>query len=156
MAHLIGAIPAPLHRSVLRIGHRVRIAWWRWRRRCRLGVSIIARDDAGRVLLVRQSYGSGGWHLPGGGMRVGEEPTAAAAREFGEELRCAIADLQLLDVREEHLHGGRHRVHLVVGRLIGAPRPDGREVVEARLFAPDALPADTGRRARKRLALLAR
>ncbi len=155
--HLLTArfIPAPLHRRLLRVAHKVRIAWWRLRRPLTLGVSIIAHDEAGRVLLVRQSYGSPDWHLPGGGMRSSEDPAAAAAREFAEELGCPLTSLTLLKVRDEMFYGACNRVHVFTARLAGKPRPDGREVVSAELFRLDALPADLGGRARERLALLA-
>jgi 8-oxo-dGTP pyrophosphatase MutT (NUDIX family) len=42
-------------------------------------------DEAGRVLLVRTTYGPG-WDMPGGFLRPGETPTEAAAREVSEEL----------------------------------------------------------------------
>jgi 8-oxo-dGTP pyrophosphatase MutT (NUDIX family) len=151
---ILARIPAPLHRLALRGAHLLRIVWWRWRRPLALGVSIIARDGAGRVLLIRQSYGSRAWSLPGGGMQAEENPAQAAIREFEEELGCPVTAVTLLTVRDENLHGARNRVHLFTARLAGDPRPDGREVVEAQLFALDGLPPDLGRRARARLALL--
>jgi len=50
-----------------------------------LGVSGAVFDGAGRVLLVRHSYISG-WHLPSGGVGLGEHPDAAIRRELGEEV----------------------------------------------------------------------
>lgn len=147
-------IPAPLHRWLLRGAHRLRIAWWRLRRPLALGVSMIARDEAGRVLLIRQSYGSRAWSLPGGGIRSGEDPARAAVREFTEELGCPVTAVQPLAIRDEALHGATNRVHLFTARLAGEPHPDGREVVEAQLFPLDALPPDLGRRVKERLALL--
>jgi 8-oxo-dGTP pyrophosphatase MutT (NUDIX family) len=149
-------IPALLHRWLLRGAHALRIAWWSVRRPLALGVSMIARDEAGRVLLIRQSYGSRAWNLPGGGIRASEEPAAAAAREFAEELGCPVTGLTLLTVRDEALHGACNRVHVFTGQLAGDPRPDEREVIAAQLFALDRLPPDLGRRARERLALLER
>ena len=151
MLHLI---PAPLHRLVLRHGYRLRRRWWRWRRPTLRGVAVIARDDAGRVLLVRLSYGSGNWSLPAGGRAAWEDPATAAAREFAEELGCALADLALLAELEEELHGAIDRVHLFTARLAGDPVPDRREVLDARWFALDALPPRIGGRVRTRLALL--
>jgi 8-oxo-dGTP pyrophosphatase MutT (NUDIX family) len=150
----VDALPAPLHRLLLRIAHWLRSTWWRWRQPVVLGVSIIARDEAGRVLLIRQSYGSSAWQLPGGGLHKGEDPAAAAAREFEEELGCPIADLTILVVRDEKHYGATNRVHVFTGRLAGEPKPDGREVIAARLFALDALPPDLGRRAWERFLYL--
>jgi len=149
-------LPAPLHRLLLRAAHRLRVAWWRWRRPLTQGVSIAALDGAGRVLLIRQSYGSRAWTLPGGGIRSGEDPAEAAAREFAEELGCPVTAVTLLSVRDERMHGATNRVHLFTARLAGQPHPDGREVIAAQLFPLDALPPELGRGARERLALLRR
>jgi len=50
-----------------------------------LGVSGAVFDGEGRVLLVRHSYISG-WHLPSGGVGLGEHPDAAMRRELAEEV----------------------------------------------------------------------
>ncbi|WP_347302047.1 NUDIX domain-containing protein [Croceibacterium sp. TMG7-5b_MA50] len=145
--------PAPLHRLALRVGHHLRVAWWRLRRPTIHGVSVIARDADGRVLLIRQTYGPRQWILPGGGVRHGEAPAAAAAREFAEELGCPLTGLTLVRVLEEPLHGATNVVHLFTGTLAGEPRADRREVATHRLFALDALPAVSAR-TQDRLALL--
>ena len=59
-------IPAPLHRAALVVAHQVRLRWWRIRKPLLLGCRVMAFDDQGRVLLIRHSYGSGRWMLPGG------------------------------------------------------------------------------------------
>lgn len=118
------------------------------------GCSIIARDEEGRVLLVRHSYGSGLWAFPGGGMRKGEEPLAAALREFGEELGCCVSDPRPVAVVVEHYHGARNVAHIFIGLIDGEPRPDLREIVEARFFAVDDLPQRMSPNVLKRLALL--
>ena len=101
------------------------------------------------MLLVRLSYGTGEWSLPAGGLQAGEDPAAAAEREFAEEVGCGLAALALLEEREENLFGAQDRVFLF------AAQPDRREVVEAAFFAPDALPENLERRVVRRLGLLA-
>jgi ADP-ribose pyrophosphatase YjhB (NUDIX family) len=149
--HLI--LPAPLHRLVLRAAWPVRRRWWRWRRPILRGVAVVARDGEGRVLLVRLSYGPRVWSLPAGGRGAGEDPERAARREFAEELGCQLAEMRLIDTTDEPLHGARDTVHVFAARVAGEVRPDGREVVEARFFAPHALPERLERRVRGRLGL---
>ena len=103
---------------------------------------MIARDSAGRVLLIRHSYGSGNWMLPGGGIARRELPLAAALRELAEETGLELAGPRCLLVLEEPLYGTVNRVHMFTGLTSGDPVCDGREVIEARFFAPDDLPGD--------------
>ncbi|RKF21792.1 NUDIX domain-containing protein [Altericroceibacterium spongiae] len=151
---MLRLIPGGLHRQALRIAHRLRSVWWRWRRPALRGVSILAFNEAGELLLVRHSYGADLWSFPGGGFRKGEAPLAAAQREFQEELRCPAYGWQKLGTVEERLHRAPAMGHVYRAMLAGEPRPDGREIVEARCFALDRLPANLSRRVRPRLALL--
>lgn len=52
----------------------------------RASVGLVIVDDRGRVLAVERYRQPGQWQLPQGGMRLGEEPHQAAAREMYEEL----------------------------------------------------------------------
>ena len=133
----------------------MRGAWLRLRGGEVHGCSIIARDGAGQVLLVRHSYGSGWWAFPGGGMRRGEDALAAALREFAEELGCTVRDPVHLATVVEAFHGARNVAHIFTGLIDGEPRPDGREIIAAQFFAADALPSDTAPNVKRRLALLA-
>lgn len=148
---MIHLLPPALHRLLLRLAHRIRHGWRQAVRRPIAGVSIIATDGAGRVLLVRHSYGPNIWALPGGGLGRGEEPEAAAVRELREELGCGLVAIERLATIEETISGAPHTAHVFAGSLAGDVRPDGREVVEARFFATDALPANLGTSARRRI-----
>jgi 8-oxo-dGTP pyrophosphatase MutT (NUDIX family) len=139
MLHLI---PAPLHRALLRVAHRVRRRWRRWTKPETAGVSVIAVDEAGRVFLVRHAYGSGRWSLPGGGVGRGEDPFACAHREMREELGCGLERVALAARFEETLYGAPHRAFVYTARFAGEPRADGRELIETGWFALDALPPD--------------
>ena len=71
-------LPAPVHRVGLRLAHRVRARWWRWRKPNIEACRVLALDSEGRVLLVRHSYGTSAWMPPGGGMARGEDPVGVA------------------------------------------------------------------------------
>ena len=153
MLHLI---PAPLHRLALRIAHRLRKRWWKFSQKPRSGVSVAAFDEAGRVLLVRHSYGSGVWSLPGGWIGAGEDPAACARREMVEELGCTIQELTLVEQFDEILYGAPHRAILFRGRFAGEPKADGREIVEIGWFALGDLPQPLSRYAAERLSYFLR
>jgi 8-oxo-dGTP pyrophosphatase MutT (NUDIX family) len=87
------------------------------------GVKCVVREgDA--VLFVRHAYGDRRvWELPGGGVRRGEEPSVAAAREAREELGIALADWRELGT--VHARGYGKRTTLTCFER----RPDGREIV---------------------------
>ncbi|GAA0272522.1 NUDIX domain-containing protein [Alteraurantiacibacter aestuarii] len=155
MLHLITPlIPPPLHRTGYRMAFALRTRWLRWRGGEIHGCTMIARDEQGRVLLVRHSYGAAVWSFPGGGMRKGEDPQLAALREFAEELGAAIADPQHLGTLTEDYHGGRNVAHIFTGRIAGEARPDMREIVEARFFHHHELPQDISRTVTVRMQLL--
>lgn len=150
MLHLI---PRPLHRLALNCGHRVRHYWRGWRKITGEGVSIIAHDFDGQILLVRHSYGPPGWYFPGGGVGRRESPEAAAIRELREETGCALLGVKLVGILEEELSGAPHRAHIFAGVVEETPRPDGREVVEARFFPTHSLPEPLSPRTKARLQL---
>lgn len=137
MFHLI---PAPAHRLALRLAHTMRKRWWRWRRPQLTGCRVLIFDPEGRVLLIRHSYGSGKWMLPGGGVGRGEAVLAAAIRETREETGCVLADARVFEVLDEPLYGARNQVHMVCGRSCDTPKPDGREVLAATFHDPAHLP----------------
>jgi ADP-ribose pyrophosphatase YjhB (NUDIX family) len=122
----------------------------RWRTR---GVKVMVFDAAGRLLLVRHAYGrSDLWMLPGGGIARGEAAEDAARREVAEEVGCTLAGLTPLGVFEARAEGRRDTVVLFRARTADTPRPDGREIAEARFFAADALPEATSPATRRRMA----
>jgi 8-oxo-dGTP pyrophosphatase MutT (NUDIX family) len=137
MFHLI---PAPAHRHALRLAHRLRLHWWRFRKPRLSGCRVLAIDGEGRVLLVRHSYGSGNWTAPGGGIARGEAPLAAAKRELLEETDCILEAAILLETVEESLSGAVNVVHIVAGLTCGTAKADGREIIEAAFFELGALP----------------
>jgi 8-oxo-dGTP pyrophosphatase MutT (NUDIX family) len=126
--------------------------YWRFARGMTLGVRGIVLDADERVFLVRHGYVAG-WHLPGGGVEVGETFAQALQRELFEEGRIALTG-------EAELHGiflnshvsRRDHVAVFVIRRFTQDRPPqpNLEIVETGFFAADALPEGTtpGTRAR--------
>lgn len=62
-----------------------------------MAAGLVCRDSAGRVLLVRPTYGPN-WLVPGGVVEADESPAAAAGREAREELGLDLPVGRLLVV----------------------------------------------------------
>jgi 8-oxo-dGTP pyrophosphatase MutT (NUDIX family) len=99
--------------------------YWRIARGMTLGVRGVVLDHDNRVFLVKHSYVAG-WHLPGGGVEVGESFADALRRELVEEGRIALAG-------EPELHGVFFNNHV--------SRRDHVAVFVIRQFTQDRLPA---------------
>ena len=128
--------------------------YWRFARGMTLGVRAVVLDGDNRVFLVKHSYVAG-WHLPGGGVEVGETLRDALRRELIEEGRIEVLD-------EPALHGlffNSHascRDHVAV-YLVRRFRQDrlpeaNREIVACGFFEIGALPEDTTEGTRLRIA----
>lgn len=150
---MLRLMPAGLHRRAYRTAHALRKLWWRLTKPELEGVAVIATDLNDQLLLIRMSYGSGGWNLPTGGIGRGEEPDAAARRELREETGCEAGKLTPLGMQEDALHGATNRVHVFATRVSGRPQADGREVIEARFFPMHSLPEPLTHTTRRRLEL---
>jgi 8-oxo-dGTP pyrophosphatase MutT (NUDIX family) len=127
---------------------------WRFSRGVTLGVRALVRDGEGRIFLVKHSYVSG-WHLPGGGVEVGETMLAALTRELREEGNIEIgAPPRLLAVYFNGKISRRDHVALFVVEDFKQPSPPRRnaEIIGHGFFSPDALPEDTTPATRMRIA----
>ena len=128
--------------------------YWRFARGMTLGVRAVVLDSDDRVFLVKHSYVSG-WHLPGGGVEVGETFGAAVRRELMEEGRIKVLGEPVLHGLFLNSHVSR-RDHVAVylvrhfsqDRL---PEPN-REIVACGFFEANALPAETTEGTRLRIA----
>ena len=108
----------------------------------KVAVGTIIRDDNGHIVLVRRAIepGYGRWVFPGGYVDRGEQVQVAAVREAREEAG--------LEIRLEHLvnvysYAGRAPVIVVYAATITGGRLGcDEESLEARFFAPDAIPWD--------------
>ena len=133
---------------------RVFHLYWRFARGMTLGVRAVVLDRDNRVFLVKHSYVSG-WHLPGGGVEVGETFGDALRRELVEEGRIEV-------LGEPALHGlflnshvsRRDHVAVYLIRNFSQDRlPEAnREIIACGFFDPSALPAETTEGTRLRIA----
>lgn len=145
-------LPASLHRAILPLAHAARHRWRRWRGTPIAGVSVVITNLGGDVLLLKHSYGPDVWSLPGGGLKTGEDPLAAARREVREELGVELARIEPVAVIEEEISRSPHTAHLFAGTCDQHPSPDRREIIEARFFPSHSLPEPLGRITRTRIA----
>jgi len=132
---------------------RVLHLYWRFARGMTLGVRAVVLDGGNRVFLVKHSYVSG-WHLPGGGVEVGETFRDALRRELAEEGRIEL-------LGEPVLHGLFFNSHVsprdhVAVYLVRQFRQDrlpepNREIVACGFFAANALPVETTEGTRLRI-----
>lgn len=146
-------LPASIHRALLPLAYSIRHRWRRWRKTPLAGVSVVITNLTGDVLLLKHSYGPSVWGLPGGGLGRGEDPQAAALREVREELGVELMRIVPVGTLEEMLSGSPHTAHIFTGVCDRQPRPDGREVTEARFFPSHSLPEPLGETTRKRIAV---
>jgi ADP-ribose pyrophosphatase YjhB (NUDIX family) len=133
---------------------RVFHVYWRFARGMTLGVRGVVLDGDNKIFLVKHTYVSG-WHLPGGGVEVGESFSGALARELMEEGRIEL-------LGEPGLHGvffnsyASRRDHVAVYvvrqfRQDRLPEPN-REIAACGFFEASALPPDTTEGTRLRIA----
>ena len=111
-------------------------------------VTVLVRDDAGRLLLVR-SADEGAWMTIGGAVDPGESPRDAAVREAREEAGIDVELTGLLDVLggegyEITYPGGDRTAYVTAvfeARVTGGTlEADGNETTDVAWFDADALP----------------
>jgi 8-oxo-dGTP pyrophosphatase MutT (NUDIX family) len=142
-----------LRRSFEPVLRRVFHLYWRLSRGMTLGVRAVVLDPDNRVFLVKHSYVAG-WHLPGGGVEVGESFHDALRRELAEEGRIELSGAPALHGLFFNSHVSR-RDHVAVYlirhfRQDRLPEPN-REIVACGFFAADTLPAETTEGTRLRI-----
>lgn len=126
-------------RAAFRLGFPLARLWWRLWRAPHEG-ALVAVHVGAALLLVRTSYRTG-WTFPGGGVRRGEAPEAAARRELAEEIGLAAPDLCPAGITNGIYDGRPDRVHFFQLRLERLPalRLDNREIIAARLVTQGEL-----------------
>jgi ADP-ribose pyrophosphatase YjhB (NUDIX family) len=132
---------------------RVFHLYWRFARGMTLGVRAVVLDGDTRVFLVKHSYVSG-WHLPGGGVEVGETFRDALGRELAEEGRIELKGEPVLHgvFLNSHVSRRDHVAVYVVKNFSQDRLPEANhEIVACGFFEVAALPAETTEGTRLRI-----
>jgi len=119
-----------------------------------LGASVLAVDDGGKVLLIRQTYGTATWKLPGGGVKRRESFVQGALREAREEVGLELTPsgrLVLLGVYTKRTGGWIDHVAVFIATGWTLEPNHSWEIKEVATFDPDALPDDVGGATRRRI-----
>jgi len=141
--------PHAAQRLLFRAAH----FYFRLTRAMTLGVRAAVLDGEGRVFLVRHTY-TPGWHLPGGGVELGESLEEALAKELREEAEIRITGPVALHgmffnrplSRRDHV-----AVYVIREFVVEAIKQPDREIAEAGFFPLYALPESTTAGTRRRL-----
>jgi 8-oxo-dGTP diphosphatase len=137
MSDLGRARPVTLLDMAWQIGLRLAFPlarfWWQVRRQHHEG-ALVALYVGQALLLVRSSYRIA-WNFPGGGIRRGEIPEAAAKRELAEEIGLTIGSLLPAGSACGVWEGRRERVYFFELHLDRLPplQVDNREIVASRV-----------------------
>lgn len=120
-----------------------------------LGARVMLFNAKGEICLIKHGYVAG-WQLPGGGVDTGETIGEAAKRELAEEAGFEPNEpLSLFAVYKNNKTSKRDHVLLYVCRAaapIAGFKVDGREIIDCRFFASDALPNDVTGSTKRRVA----
>ena len=148
------AIRNTLLRTAYRVGYRGLVVYWRVAKPQNQGVKCVL-TRGGEVLLVRHTYGPRErWELPGGGVKRGEDPLAAARREAREELGLDLSDWRPLGDLFEQIDGKHDHLWCFTADVGDRElRRDEAEIADTRWFARDALPPGRHRYVSRILAL---
>jgi 8-oxo-dGTP diphosphatase len=127
-------------RLVLRVGFRLARVWWHIRRPHHEG-ALVAIYVGRALLLVKSSYRAE-WGLPGGSIRPGETPDAAAQREMEEEIGFSSSPLLPAGSVCGIWDGRIDRVHFFELHLDRIPelQLDNREIIASHLVPMEELP----------------
>ena len=154
MPDKVNSLPQSLRSRMEPLLRRLFHFYWRFARGMTLGVRAVVLDRENRVFLVLHSYVAG-WHLPGGGVEVGESVLDGLKHELWEEGLIELTGEPVLHgiLFNGHVSRRDHVAVYVVRqyRQDRLPEPN-REITACGFFAPDALPEGTTPGTRLRIA----
>lgn len=137
---------------LLRIADRLRRIVWRIFGPRTVGVRGLVADGEGRVLLVRHSYGTPAWHLPGGGVKRREGLADALRRELREEAGIEVTGpVRLLGTYTNLRQGKSDHISVFVVTSWRAHEASDVEIAEKGFYSPSALPEGATPGTRRRL-----
>ncbi len=126
-------------------------AIWLLEPKTTVGVSVVALDEQGRVLLFQHRYDrAGAPRLPGGHLEPGETPDAALVRELSEEGGARIELGEIVHVEVSQRWPNRMTVYYAA-KLLQMPQHNTAEITGWELRMTDSLPA--GLREDQRIAI---
>jgi 8-oxo-dGTP pyrophosphatase MutT (NUDIX family) len=131
-----------LRRLGYRIAYRLLQVFWFVARPHKRGVKclVTCRD---RVLLVRHTYGTRSWDIPGGAIKPREVPVTAAGREMSEELGLSGVEWTEIGEITGNVHHRRDTIHCFRAEMCEpALTIDRGELAAVEWFARTALPQD--------------
>lgn len=147
-------LPIRLRMAAARAARPLINIYWRLSRGLTLGVRGLVIDGQDRVFLVKHTY-IPGWHMPGGGVEPGETVYDALDRELKEEGNIETAGTpQQFAIYFQAAMARRDHIVVFVIRDFAQPSPPvpDREIMAHGFFPRHALPADTTRATRARIA----
>jgi ADP-ribose pyrophosphatase YjhB (NUDIX family) len=127
--------------------------WFRLTRSMTVGVRGMVIDESGKILLIRPSYPSVLWLLPGGGLERGETAREALARELEEEAAVRVKGVPQLFgfYSQEKEFRGDHVILYVVREFELGTFAPSLEIREAGFFDQKNLPTGTSQGTRRRI-----
>ena len=140
--------------AVMTVANGVRRVWWFVRRPTVVGAAGLVIDTGGRVLLVRQSYGTRRWTLPGGSVKHGETLRDAAIREVHEEAGVVVLDPARVSLLGMYANFKQHKsdhVAVFVIREWKREETNDIEIANAGFFGVDDFPEPMSGAVRRRV-----
>lgn len=128
--------------AIFKCTHPLLRAYWKIFKPKTNGVKVAIRNADGQLLLIRNTYGSKTWNLPGGGFKPRKQaPEEAATREVYEELQISINNTREVFIYESSVEAKKDRI-VCLEVYTDTPPNLSAEVQEAQFFNITSLPGN--------------